>query len=111
MKDRTRPQTSENTEIQLVAGVANALRRDLNRRDFFDLVMPEVLSCLGQNAGGIVHQRDGQWHPEVWLGDQWEVPELLIGETLDAGKTAYAEGWCVAPLVHAADHGNAETLE
>ena len=34
LKDRTRPQTSENTEIQLVAGVANALRRDLNRGIF-----------------------------------------------------------------------------
>ena len=108
MKDRTQPQTSENAEIQLVAEVVNALKSDISRSKFLGSVFPAVLSSLAQTTGGIVNQGTGQWDREVWVGEPLGIPELLIGETLDSGKTTLAEGWAIAPLIAGRDRGSSE---
>ncbi|MGI9444014.1 MAG: sigma 54-interacting transcriptional regulator [Rubripirellula sp.] len=109
MKDRTQPQTSQNAEIRLVAEVVNALKRDISRSDFLESMFPAVMELLGGATGGIVNQVSGQWSREIWIGDQEEVPELLIGETLDLGKIQSAEGWIVAPMITTGHGDDAET--
>ena len=99
MKDRTQPQTSQNAEICLFAEVINALKSDISRSEFIQLMFPAVMAWLERDIGGIVYQAAGQWSREIWFGNQQDVPELLIAETLDLGKIQYAEGWFVAPLI------------
>ncbi|MAI71109.1 MAG: sigma-54-dependent Fis family transcriptional regulator [Rhodopirellula sp.] len=62
-------------------------------------MFPAVMAWLERDIGGIVYQAAGQWSREIWFGNQQDVPELLIAETLDLGKIQYAEGWFVAPLI------------
>ena len=108
MKDRTQPQTSQNAEIRLVAEVVNALKRDISRSKFLELIFPAVMEWLEGAAGGIVKQVSGQWSREIWISDQEELPELLIAETLDLGKIQSAEGWVVAPMITTGHSDDAE---
>ena len=99
MKDRTQPQTPQNVEIRLLAEVVNALKRDISRSEFLELIFPAVMELVEEATGGIVNQVSGRWSREIWIGEQEEVPELLIGETLDLGKIQSADGWVVAPMI------------
>ena len=108
MKDRTQPQKSENPEIHLVDQVVNALKTDISRSEFLELIFPAVMASLGDTTAGIVNQVAGQWNCEIWVGEQFEIPELLIGETLDLGKIRCAEGWAVAPMIAGGDSGQSE---
>ena len=108
MKDRTQPQTSQNAEIRLVAEVVNALKSDISRSKFLELIFPAVMEWLEGAAGGIVKQVSGQWSREIWISDQEELPELLIAETLDLGKIQSAEGWVVAPMITTGHSDDAE---
>jgi len=112
LKDRTQPQTSQNEEIRLVTEVVNALKRDISRAEFLESVFPAVMLSLKQATGGIVNQVSGQWSREIWVGPHEEVPELLIGETLDLGTIQCAEGWVVAPMISTghSDHPEAAGL-
>ncbi|MAI34535.1 MAG: sigma-54-dependent Fis family transcriptional regulator [Planctomycetaceae bacterium TMED240] len=71
-------------------------------------MFPAVMSWLEGNTGGIVNQASGRWIREIWMGNQEDVPELLIGETLDLGKIQYADGWFVAPMVTAGHRDQVE---
>ena len=99
MKDRTQPQTSQNVDIVLLAEVVNALKRDISRSEFLELIFPAVMEWMEEGTGGIVNQVSGRWSREIWIGEQEEVPELLIGEALDLGTIQSADGWFVAPMI------------
>lgn len=109
MKDRTQPQTPQNAEIRLVAEVVNALKTDISRSEFLESMFPAAMELLEEAAGGIVNQVSGHWTREIWIGEQEEVPELLIGETLDLGKIQSAEGWIVAPMITTGHRDDMET--
>ena len=99
MKDRTQLQTSQNVDIVLLAEVVNALKRDISRSEFLELIFPAVMEWMEEGTGGIVNQVSGRWSREIWIGEEEEVPELLIGDTLDLGKIQSADGWFVAPMI------------
>ena len=110
MKDRTQPQTPQNVEIRLLAEVVNALKRDISRSEFLELIFPAVMELVEEATGGIVNQVSGRWSREIWIGEQEEVPELLIGETLDLGKIQSADGWVVAPMIDTGQSDDSEIL-
>ncbi len=89
---------SDVNEIRLAIEMAKTLQGDFSRSGFLKTVLPELLRMLGGELGGLVRQRSGQWDREIWVGDEVPVPDVLIGEALDAGTTRMSDRWCVTPL-------------
>lgn len=86
------------TEIRLAMEMVKTLRGDFSRDSFLDSMLPELLSMIGAERGGLVSQIAGEWSREIWVGDPSRIPEALVGEAADRGATQIADGWCVAPL-------------
>ena len=89
---------SDPAEIRLAIEMLKTLQSDFSRMGFVQSVLPDLLDMLGGDLGGLVSQRSGRWDREIWVGEQARIPELLIGEAVDQGKTRIADGWCVTPL-------------
>lgn len=91
---------SESIEVRLAVELINSLRGDSSRAEFLSATFPYLVQVLGGETGGIVHQQQGRWHRDFWVGDEpVTIPEALIGESLDQGKTQIADGWCVTPML------------
>jgi len=85
-------------EISLATEITCSLRDDIPADQFMQRVFPSLLSLVGAGGGGLVSQGDGQWNPQHWFGDLARIPELLIGEAVDAGRIKSSGGWLVAPV-------------
>lgn len=85
-------------EIRLATEIIRSLQDQVPTDQLLQQVVPSLLSLVGASGGGLVRQRDGQWDRQRWFGELASIPELLIGEAIDAGQSQTYGSWWVAPV-------------
>ncbi len=65
---------------------------------FSKTVLPELISLIGGQSGGLISQRAGSWNRELWVGAHSNLPEALVSDALDRGDAIIQHGWSVTPL-------------
>ncbi len=98
MSDALFSADTDATEIRLTLEIAKTLHREVSRDQFLQTVFPSLLSLIGGESGGFVLQKEGVWDHMAWFGAKTRIPELMIGEAVDASSPRIHDGWCVAPL-------------
>jgi len=78
--------------------IIKTLHQNSSRDTFLQSVFRSLPELIGGESGGLVSQKEGNWKQEAWFGDQAGIPELLIGEAIDAGVPLFSDRWCVTPL-------------
>ncbi len=89
---------TDETEVRLAMELVDSLDDEISGDQFLQSVFPALLGLIGGQSGGLVRQQQGQWRRETWVGDRAPIPELLIGEAVDAGAPKISSGWCATPL-------------
>ena len=69
-----------------------------HERTFLQSIIPEIVSSVDGECGGLVQQRSGRWFREAWTGPSERLPESAIGEAIDVGRTHSSDRWIVSPL-------------
>ncbi len=88
----------EATEIRFALELVKSFQDDFNRQRFLRSVLPDVLSMVGGELGGLVSQTSGRWERESWLGEPLALPESLISDAIDRSSAQSSDGWYVVPL-------------
>ncbi len=86
------------SDMRLAMEIVQTIQADFSRDGLLQKVLPDLLSVIGGDAGGLIGQRAGGWNRELWVGDEAALPESLISEALDQDNATIDRGWCVTPI-------------
>ncbi len=89
---------SDADDMRLAIQIAQSIQVDSSRHGLLKTMLPDLLSVIGGNAGGLISQRTGDWNRELWVGDETAPPESLISQALDQDDAIIDQGWCVTPI-------------
>lgn len=94
--------------------IAQALLQGSNRKSFFEIVSPVLLSYVSATSLAMVTQRNGTWIWDYCQGDlaeaSDELPEVLIGNAIDSGSIMCANQTCVLPIPNGTSFSTQQNL-